>query len=439
MHSSWEREIWIFGGIVAASLLFGALTGHTAGILAIGLALYLASVLRHLHRLHRWLLNKKQDEVPDAEGVWGDVFNEIRKLERDTDRRKERLTDMLTRFQSAAAAVPDAMVVLSQHDEIQWANPAGERLLGLRWPRDHAQRIANLVRNPEFADYVRAGDFSEALQIPSPVVGERTVSVQIIPFGSSERLLIARDVSRLVRLEDMRSQFIANVSHELRTPVTVLMGFIEILQGMRAPAHEELQKHLHTMYDQTARMQRLVDDLLTLSKLETSPPHSQESVVDIAALIAALKEQGEVVSGAHRHIVEAEVEPALNLRGNLEELRSAFSNLVNNAVRYTPPGGRIRLVWRSDGEGAVFSVTDTGEGIAPQHIPFLTERFYRVDSGRSRATGGTGLGLSIVKHILLRHEARLQIESKLGTGSVFSCVFPGARVVRVEARTAHAS
>ncbi len=335
---------------------------------------------------------------------------------------------MLQRLQDASAAVPDAMIILSQHDEIEWANQAAERVLGLRWPRDHNLRIINLVRNPDLIAYLEKGDFSETLQIPSPVIADCTLSAQIIPLGSNQKLLICRDITHLMRLEEMRSQFIANVSHELRTPVTVLIGFLETLKDMENPQAEDLKKHLATMHDQALRMQRLVDDLLTLSKLETAPPHRHEEAVDVAAMLVSLKELGEILSSG-RHAVTVESDAGLKLMGNTEELRSAFSNLINNAVRYTPPGGKVHLRWYRDGEEGKFSVTDTGEGIGTQHISRLTERFYRVDSGRSRATGGTGLGLSIVKHVLLRHEAKLMIESRLGQGSVFTCVFPSHRLM----------
>ncbi len=418
----------MFAGILAATVVLGAVTRHPLWVLVVGLCLYLFFLLRHLHHLHQWLLSKKQGAVPEAGGVWGDVFNEIRKLERDAERRKDRLTDMLQRLQDASAAVPDAMIILSQHDEIEWANQAAERVLGLRWPRDHNLRIINLVRNPDLIAYLEKGDFSETLQIPSPVIADCTLSAQIIPLGSNQKLLICRDITHLMRLEEMRSQFIANVSHELRTPVTVLIGFLETLKDMENPQAEDLKKHLATMHDQALRMQRLVDDLLTLSKLETAPPHRHEEAVDVAAMLVSLKELGEILSSG-RHAVTVESDAGLKLMGNTEELRSAFSNLINNAVRYTPPGGKVHLRWYRDGEEGKFSVTDTGEGIGTQHISRLTERFYRVDSGRSRATGGTGLGLSIVKHVLLRHEAKLMIESRLGQGSVFTCVFPSHRLM----------
>lgn len=433
MHSSWQREALVLGGILVVSAILGAITGHTLAFLIVGLALYIANTLRHLQHLHRWLQSKKQMEIPDAGGVWGDVFDDIRRLEREATRRKDRLTDALARFQGASAAIPDAMVVLSQHDEIEWANQAAERLLGLRWPRDHGQRAVNLLRNPDFTEYLQRGEFAEDLLLQSPELPESRISMQIIAYGSSQRLLICRDITHFARLEEMRSHFVANVSHELRTPLTVLRGYLEILPSLPHDS-KDFTTYFENMHEQATRMQRLVDDLLALSRLETSPPHVHENEVDVTTMLAAIRAQAQMLSsaggGAQAHRIEVEADSELCLRGDSEELRSAFSNLVNNAVRYTPAGGEIRLRWGADEDGVTFSVTDTGEGIAPQHIPHLTERFYRVDTGRSRATGGTGLGLSIVKHILLRHDARLVIDSKLGAGSTFSCRFPMSRVIR---------
>ncbi len=434
MIGDWAREIWIFVGILAATLFVGLATGRPGSVLAIGLAVYLAVTLRHLHRLHRWLLSKKQGPIPEAGGVWGEVFDEIRKLERETQRRKGRLHGMLERFQSAAAAVPDAMVILSQEDEIEWANRAAESQLGVHWPRDQALRIVNLVRDPDFITYLQKGEYQESINMPSPVVSGNTLSVQIIPFGERQKLLIFRDVTHWARLEEMRRVFVANASHELRTPVTVLLGFLETLKdATKSPPPEELRGYFATMLDQAQRMQRLIDDLLALSKLETTPAHVKEEEIDVPAMLASLKEQGDLLS-AGRHSIVVEADPALRLLGNREELGSAFSNLVTNAVRHTPEGGRILLHWFIDAEGAKLAVSDTGEGIAAHHLPYLTQRFYRVDSGRSRASGGTGLGLSIVKHILMRHEARLVIESQLGQGSTFTCVFPAARIRSQSAR-----
>jgi two-component system phosphate regulon sensor histidine kinase PhoR len=428
------REIWVLAGVAIASLVLGATTGRYFIVAAVGFGLYIASHLRHLRRLHQWLQTPSSREVPDAVGLWGDVFNEIRKLMKQAGQREDRLADMLERFQSAATAMPDAVVILSEDDEIQWANPSAATLLGIDFPRDGGLRLGNLLRDPEFADYLQRRDFAEPLELPSPPNPELTVALQVIPFGSQRRLLLGRDTTRLARLEQMRRTFVANVSHELRTPLTVLAGYVETLNQVERIAPEDLKKHLATMQQQSTRMQRLVDDLLTLSKLETAPPRKHEDSVDVAAMLAGLKEQAELLSGAAHHRITLETEPGLGLRGAREELISAFSNLINNAVRYTPGGGAIRLDWRTAADGgAAFSVTDSGEGIAPEHIPRLTERFYRVDTARSRASGGTGLGLSIVKHVLLRHDAYLEIESEVGRGSTFTCLFPPTRIVRTSA------
>jgi two-component system phosphate regulon sensor histidine kinase PhoR len=429
------REVWILLGIALASLLLAEITGYPFLIATLGFGLYIAANLRNLVQLNRWLVNKRED-VPDAGGLWGEVLDRIRALAKDTERREDRLTEMLTRFQSASSATPDAMLILSPQNDIEWANPASERLFGIATPRDSGQRVINLVRHPEFTAFLDQGEYSEALEIASPSQLERSLSVRIIPFGSNQKLVIARDMTHLAQLERMRSNFVANISHELRTPLTVLTGFLETLKDMERPASTDLRKHFQTMHDQAQRMSRLVDDLLTLSKLETTPATRHEVAVDVPAMLAALKEMGELVSGARHHHISLVADAGLRLTGNEEELRSAFSNLINNAVRYTPAGGDIRLTWKLDGDSPVFAVRDSGEGIASQHIPYLTERFYRIDTARSRDTGGTGLGLSIVKHILMRHDARLVVESELGQGSTFRCVFPAARAVSNSSATA---
>ena len=430
MHPGLWREVWILVGIAAASLLLGALTGRPFLIAAFGFGLYIALALRHLQQLHRWLLNRQSGDIPDAGGLWGDVFDELYRIMKETVRREAQLSEMLTRFQNAASAMPDAVVIVSQEGDIEWANPAAEHLLGIRFPHDTGMRLLNLLRDPDLAHYVQKGDYTESLEITPSENRETHVSVQITPFGRRQKLVIGRDVTRLVRLEQMRRNFVANVSHELRTPLTVLGGYIETLRQMDKIKIDDLKQHLATMHEQSARMQRLVDDLLMLSRLETAPPRTHDETVDVAALLGGLKEQAEILSGENRHAIVLEADRSLKLLGSREELHSAFSNLIYNAVRYTPAAGTIRFVWRATGDGAEFTIADTGEGIAPEHIPHLTERFYRVDTARSRASGGTGLGLSIVKHVLLRHDAQLQIQSELGKGSTFSCLFPARRAVR---------
>lgn len=432
MHPGLWREVWILIGIAAASLLFGALTGRPFLIAAMGFGLYIVIHLRHLRRLHRWLQDRQSGDIPDAGGLWGDVFDELYRSTKESRRREALLSEMLTRFQSAASAMPDAVAIVSREGDIEWANPAASRLLGIRYPQDTGMRLLNLLRDPDFAQYLQSGEYAEPIEIESPETHETHISIQITPFGSRQQLLIGRDVTRLVRLEQVRRNFVANVSHELRTPLTVLGGYVETLLQIDTIKPEELRKHLTIMHEQSARMQRLVDDLLTLSRLETSPPRLLDEAVDVPALLAGLREQAEILSGGNRHVITLEADPDLRLLGSREELTSAFLNLINNAVRYTPAGGSIRLAWRARDSGAEFAVADTGEGITLEHIPHLTERFYRVDTARSRASGGTGLGLSIVKHVLLRHEGRLEIESEPGRGSTFTCVFPAARTLRAD-------
>jgi two-component system phosphate regulon sensor histidine kinase PhoR len=433
MRQSLWREIWILLALLAGGLAVGALVQHPFLFPTIGLLIYAAWQLRRLYQLHKWLRSDKSGELPDVPGPWGDVFHQTRKLVRQSARRADELTEALIRFQNAAAAMPDAVVILSEQEEIEWANPSAAVLLGVDYPRDRGMRLSNLLRDPEFTQYLHEADFSEPLEMDSSARPDHNVSLQIIPYGIQLKLILARDVTRLHQLEQMRRSFVANVSHELRTPVTVLGGYVETLSGIDNLRADDLKKHLATMHEQAVRMQRLVDDLLMLSRLETAPPRLKEEVVDVPALLAGLKEQAEILSAEAKHHIVLDAERGLNLLGSREELHSAFMNLINNAVRYTPGDGTITLRWYSDDTGAKFSVADTGEGIAPEHIPRLTERFYRVDSARSRASGGTGLGLSIVKHVLLRHNAHLDVQSDLGQGSNFTCVFPASRVVHASA------
>ena len=430
MHPGLWREIWILVGIGMLSLFFGAVTGRPFLIAAFGFGFYIAWTLRHLRNLHRWLLDRRAGDMPEAGGLWGEVFDEIYKLVKQASRRQDQLSGMLARFQKAASAMPDAVVVLSQTGDIEWANRSAASLLGIHYPRDAGVRLLNLLRVPGFAQYLERGEYAEPLEITSPDNREILVSIQITPFGSSQKLVLGRDVTRVARLEQMRRHFVANVSHELRTPLTVLGGYVETLQQMEQIGIGDLRKHLATMHEQSLRMQRLVDDLLMLSKLETAPPRTQGEPVNIDALLKSLAEQAALLSGESRHVITLDADPSLKLLGNREELHSAFSNLINNAVRYTPAAGAIRLTWRATDTGAEFAVADSGEGIALEHIPHLTERFYRVDTARSRASGGTGLGLSIVKHVLLRHDAKLEIESEVGQGSTFRCLFPEQRITR---------
>lgn len=336
---------------------------------------------------------------------------------------------MLAQFQASAEALPDGAVVMEERGEIVWFNTAAQALLGLRLPQDLGQRLPNLLRHPAFSDHFERGRFEGELELPSPINAAVSLSLRVIPYGEGQRLLMVRDVSELRRLEMIRRDFVANASHELRTPLTVLRGYIEMMLPETRRALAEWKTPLAEMHAQAARMDALVGDLLKLARLEAETAVSRQDVLDVPSLIErALVESRGLSKGQHRF--EADIEPGLAIYGRESEAESIFTNLIANAVQYTPSGGCIRVSWHATEQGAAFVVADTGIGVAAEDIPRLTERFYRVDEGRSRASGGTGLGLSIVKHALERHEGRLHVESRLGAGSTFSCHFPSHRVLR---------
>lgn len=417
---------------LAAGLVLGAAAGWA--LLAAALAFLLLRDARHLRALIAWLKAPRAGEVPDARGAWGEAFALLHRHERSGAREQGELARALIRWRKAGQALPDGVVILDAGNRVEWCNDNAEEHFGLDARRDLGQPVVNLVRQPEFVAYLESGDYAHAVQMRSARGGGRILSVQLIPYGAAQKLLLSRDVTRLERIETMRRDFVANVSHELRTPLTVLAGFLETVRELKLDA-QRTRDYLDLMSEQTSRMRRIVEDLLALSALESAPPPSPESRVDVASLLGKLKSDAEALS-AGRHRVTLEAEGAFDLLGEESELASAFGNLVSNAIRYTPEGGAVRLVWRASPAGAEFSVEDTGIGIEPQHIPRLTERFYRVDRGRSRETGGTGLGLAIVKHALARHQAALDIESEPGRGSRFTARFPARRVAPAAARPA---
>ena len=339
--------------------------------------------------------------------------------------RSRRLARQLRLLRDAAGALPDAVVLLDAEARVRWCNSAAQRLLGLRFPRDRGERIVDCLGSAPVAAWLEEGGIGELDEIPAPAAPEVHLCFSLIPLRDQARLLLARDISALLHLEQVRRDFVANVSHELRTPLTVIHGYLELIEPEDVPA---LAPMLDELRAQSKRMGQIVEDLLTLSRLETQQRADDEDVA-MRPLLATLRKEAEALSGG-RHAISLEDAANLDLRGSPHDLHSAFSNLVSNAVRYTPEGGRITIRWQREADGgARFSVTDTGYGIPAQHIPRLTERFYRVSSSRSRATGGTGLGLSIVKHVLALHRARLEIESEPGKGSTFSCVFAAERML----------
>ena len=424
MSKPWVAEFWRYLLLMVVSLFVGELFGSLAFGLFLGSTVYLGWNLYNLHRLDRWLERGRKLQPPEAPGLWGEIFHHLYQLQKRNRSRKRKLKAYLKRFRESTAVTPDATVVLGGQGEILWWNEAATRLLGLRNPHDVGQRLINLIRTPVFTEFCARGDYEQTVDFPSPLDAATQLSVRIVPYGKNQRLVVARDVTRLHRLEQMRRDFVANVSHELRTPLTVIHGFLETMQDADDECSKRWNRSLALMSQQSRRMELIVEDLLMLSRLETEerPPHV--TPVKVAALIEEIAGEARALSGEREHRIVVEADTALNLEGSAKELRSAFSNLIFNAVQYTPEKRGITLRWGRDDEGPRFQVEDEGEGIAPQHIPRLTERFYRVDVGRSRERGGTGLGLAIVKHVLTRHGGHLEIDSVVGEGSTFICRFP---------------
>jgi two-component system phosphate regulon sensor histidine kinase PhoR len=414
--------------IVGLALLLGVINGATWGwaTAALGLLLIVLMQTRRLTILAAWLDAPEHANVPDAGGAWGEVFVKLsHRLHQDACRVEE-VEAGLRSFQEAMDAVPDGLVILNASHQIQWSNRTAGEHLGVQLPRDGGAIIEQLVRTPGFADYLDSPDGHSPFILQSPAVRSRVYAIRAVPLGEHSHLLISLDVTDARRVEAMRSTFVANVSHELRTPLTVVSGFLEHFTDDGAMSAEQRLHFARIMSDQTKRMLSLVDDLLTLSRLEAEDAPASEENVDMHELLAQLLSEAQSLSEG-RHGLEVRCDgPAL--RGNRKELHSAFGNLVSNAIRYTPAGGKIRIEWGTRDRVGVFSVHDSGVGIPAEHLPRLTERFYRVDRGRSRDTGGTGLGLAIVKHILLRHQAALQIESRVGEGSTFRAEFPAWRL-----------
>jgi two-component system, OmpR family, phosphate regulon sensor histidine kinase PhoR len=392
------------------------------------IGLQLTFQLRNFARLDRWSQAPVADPDLEAPGAWGEVFARIYRHEKDLRGTIDRRVAQIDMLIAAGQALTDGVVLLDRHDAIEFCNTTAEIQLGLAVATDRGQPIVNLVRQPEFVAHLKGGDFSRPLTLRSDRVEDRVLSIHVIPYANHQRLLQIKDVTQSDRLDRMRRDFVANVSHELRTPLTVLAGFLETLQEIEVD-RDERQRYLALMAEQSKRMQAIVQDLLTLSSIESAPPPENE-LVDMVSLIDKLRRDAEALS-AGKHVIVVDSDGRGDLRGSEAELTSAFGNLVANAVRYTPAGGTVSLSWKATPQGGVFAVEDSGIGIDAKHLPRLTERFYRVDRGRSRDAGGTGLGLAIVKHSLNRHQAQLEITSTPGVGSRFAARFPAVRVAGV--------
>jgi two-component system phosphate regulon sensor histidine kinase PhoR len=418
-------------GLIAAvalgiHALFGAEPALWFAVLSFG-ALLLVH-LYYLGALGAWLEQPRLDTMPEGIGSWAEVFTRLYRSRRASEQYERRLTDNEERFRRTISALPEGIVLIDAMLQIEWCNPVAERHLGLALRADQGLRITNLVRDPAFVGYMVSRNFAEPLLFRPLAQPLTALAVVVVDFEPSRSIVITRDVTQSERLDAMRRDFVANVSHELRTPLTVINGFLETLLDSDALLDDVRRRHLQLMHEQAGRMHRLVEDLLTLSRLESGDTPLVEENVDLSALARELVDEARALS-AGRHEIAHDIAPGWVVVGNRDELRSALGNLVSNAVRYTPAKGRIVVRMHGDALGCGFAVEDSGIGIAPEHIPRLTERFYRVDKGRSRETGGTGLGLAIVKHVLLRHHAQLDIASQVGLGSTFTVRLPASRVM----------
>ncbi len=407
--------------IALSLLLLSWLTDWGSYLALVVLLLYVARLKWQQWRLYHWLNQGKQSEPPEAKGLWGQIFDLLYSIRKRGQRDSERLVQALKRVKNSAQAMPDGIVMLNSKGNIDWWNQASEQLLGLK-QGDKGQLISFLLRDPKFLAFLQ--NPSPNVQIQAPNDAQRLLQLTLVQYNQNEQLLLARDITRLKQLEQMRQDFVANASHELRTPLTVFRGYLETMLDYSDQLSPVFQRALKQMQQQTERMNNLVNDLLVLTRLDSDIRAEEQSLVDVEKLLTEIAEDAMELNDAKQHQIEVKIETKLGLLANENELRSAISNLVYNAVHYTPEQGMIRISWSLQGDHAVIAVQDNGIGIEPHHITRLTERFYRVDSSRATATGGTGLGLAIVKHVLQLHHAQLQIDSELDQGSTFSAVFP---------------
>ncbi|MBY5960419.1 phosphate regulon sensor histidine kinase PhoR [Marinobacter nauticus] len=430
MQHNWSRYLRLIITALAGTTLVGFYFGEPLYGLLVGLVAYLWWTLIQARRLYQWLGNPSaSDEAPQSIGLWGDIFDNLHKLNQNHLLTQDRLRARINRVQESTNAMRDGVIMTDARGAMEWWNGSAEYLLGFRRSTDQGQYIHNLIRNPAFKAYFDTRDYREPLEINSPAKPHIHLQIQISLFGDDDRLIVAKDVTRLYQLEQMRRDFVGNVSHEMRTPLTVISGYLETLvdHGDELPA--KWRRAINTMAAQASRMEALITDLILLSRIETGEHTVDDTLTDVDALLNQICHDARALSGDKGHQITVQISDHRLLQGDESQLRSAFSNLVFNAVKYTPPGGAITVAWSTNRDGAHLSVKDTGIGIDPIHIPRLTERFYRADPSRHKDTGGTGLGLAIVKHVLINHDGNLEIRSKVGEGSEFICHFPRERLV----------
>ncbi len=432
MNIIWARFLVSLVLLVLISVLVGVFAGPTA---ALGFAVVMLVAQGffstfHTQRLWRLLDAPVYGEVPSAPGIWGEIYYRLHKLAKQWHAQVRQVEQQHSRFIQAIQASPNGVAMLDDRDQIEWCNAIAEVHFGLDAKRDLRQHITNLVRHPDFVRYLNAQHYDETLVMRGMGDSRQNVlAVQVFPYGENRKLLLTQDITELERTDAMRRDFVANVSHELKTPLTVLSGFLETMREL--PLNEEDRaRYLEMMEQQASRMRHIVTDLLVLAKLEGESKPPTDRAIDMRAVFDHLKEDTQTLSNGH-HEIAFKIDETLGVTGAQTEVFSAFANLVTNAIRYTPDGGKICVTWRREGAQGVFSVTDSGFGIPAADLPRLTERFYRVDRSRSRDTGGTGLGLAIVKHVLQRHDSHLYVQSEEGRGSTFTARFPAARIIAI--------
>lgn len=434
MFREWRSELNRLLTVIVCATVLGLFFGQTVLFVLFGVLAYLAQLLFQLYRLNRWLEelpDSEHEDPPEATGIWGWIFDGIYRLQRRERAAVNHLKSILDKAQESSAALEMAVVMINHRGNLEWWNKAAETLLGFRTGQDKQQGVTNLLREPRFFEYFEGKNYSEPLRIQSPIKKNLILEFQITLFGEGERLMLVRDVSQMHRLESMRKDFVGNVSHELRTPITVINGYLETLLDHKDSVAPRWIKPLEQMHQQSQRMENIVRDLLTLSRLETKSLPKEQDRIDISALLREIKGEAQQVFAHKNHRFELTDTPNVYIQGSMSELYSAISNLLFNAAKYTPDNGNITLSSRLVKNGFEIEVQDNGVGIDEHHIPRLTERFYRVDESRSTDTGGTGLGLAIVKHVLARHGATLQVYSEIGKGSRFVCQFSQARLIEI--------
>ncbi len=387
---------------------------------------------KQLHSLANWLWHSKTISPPESLGLWGRIFDGLNKKIRKLRKRQKKLTEQIRQYRDGAEALPDGAVILSSDLVIIWANSKALNLIGIRYPSDVGQRIDNLIRYPAFVDYLLKGDYQEPCTIPSTIDSNIQLEMRLMPYGSEQFLLLARDISQIYRMETMRRDFVANVSHELKTPLTVVRGYIEMFEMSSDELNSMWKKAFTTMEGQITRMDNLVEQLLQLSHVESTQQNSALQTIMMPMLLASLIDDAQWLNKNKQHHITSHIDETLAILGNESEIKSACTNLIANAIHYTPKAGKIAITWQKIAGNAVFSVADNGVGIKAEHLHRLTERFYRVDTSRSRDTGGSGLGLAIVKHVLQRHNATLDISSEWGKGSTFTITFKQPPIILSE-------